>query len=171
MAARGFTLIELLVSFSLIAVISGVAFVSYASYSRKQIVTQAAAEFRQTINIAKFNALSQVKPSTCLATDDLRSYTVEICINNNPNCSGVVNGRGYQIYGSCGAQNLLILTKTLPDNVSFSTTNLAYSACQRLSFKTVSGAFPNICDINIIGYSNTINVLHYGAGNVSLTNL
>ena len=151
----GFTILELLVAFSLIAVVTGVGFVSFVSYSRKQILVQAASDLKQAVDLARFNALSNVKPAACGSTDQLLSYTVNFCINNNPSCDPGLNGIGYQIHASCGAQKPLVLSKKLPQNVTF--TVAGATLCQNVVFNSVNPVVSGgPCDVKISGYSNFI---------------
>src|SRR3989304_4061483 len=105
----GFTLIELLVVFTLASIVSGIGFASFASYSRRQVVIQAAANFKQTVDLARFNALSSVKPTTvCGETDELSNFKVVI-----------INNVDYEMSVTCGIEHVQV-AKTLPQNVTFS---------------------------------------------------
>ncbi len=133
----GFTILELLVVFSLIAVVSGVGFISFVSYSRKQILVQAKSDVKQAVELARFNALSNVKPAAC-GSDSLTSYTVKFCTNLNClGISGTINGQSYIVRVSCGAQNPLVLSKTLPQNVTFLDGDSS-PRCQDVVFNSVN---------------------------------
>ena len=153
--SSGFTILELLVVFSLIAVISGVGFLSFVSYSRKQILVQAKSDVKQAVDLARFNALSSVKPAACGA-DSLTSYTLKFCTHNNClGIAGTTDGQSYIVRASCGAQNPLVLSKKLPQNVTFVDAGL--KPCQDIVFNSVNPVVSGgPCDVNISGYSSSV---------------
>ena len=150
---KGFTIIELLVVFTIIALTAGIGFVSLASYSRSQALTQAAANIKQSIDTARFNALSNVKTSSCI---QLVSYSVRFCANSNPACAGALNTKGYEIVENCASQSFVISTKELPSNFFFTSS----STCENVTFnattavastKSTSGS----CLLFIKGYESS----------------
>ena len=151
----GFTLIELLVTFTLISIVSGLGFASFMSYSRRQVVVQSAADLKQTIDLARFSALSQVKPAACGATDELSGFEVNFCSNAICLTSGV----DYEMNVICGGIEQVQTTKTLPDNVTFS--NVTGSpTCATLTFNTITSVVTGTpCEIFVNGYDNQIKVL------------
>lgn len=154
----GFTILELLVVFSLIAVVSGVGFISFVSYSRKQILVQAGSDLKQAVELARFNALSGVKPAACGATDQLISYALNFCFNNNPLCDSALNGKEYQLHASCGTISPppLILSKKLPQNVTFQAPTTGIP-CQDLVFNSVNPVVSGgPCKVKISGYSSSV---------------
>lgn len=171
--SSGFTLIEILVVFSLMSIVAGVGFASFVSYSRSQTLTQSASDIKGTVDKARFNAISSVKPPAqagCGETDSLNSYTFNFCVNFNPSCTGseFVNGRSYQIHVTCGSQTpLLVLSKTLPANVSFLSPDSG-NQCQDVVFTSVSSAVAGgNCGIKVGGYGNAVNVSIDAGGYVS----
>ncbi len=91
---KGFTLLEILVVFSVIAILSGVGFGSFVSYSRTQQLNQTANNVKLLIIEARSNAISTVKSSNIIC-DSLQGYSIEMqgdntlnliqnCVNNNP---------------------------------------------------------------------------------------
>lgn len=151
----GFTILELLVVFSLMTVISGIGFLSFVSYSRNQILIQAASDLRQAVELARFNAQSNVKPAVC-GSDSLESYTLKFCTHNNClGISGTTDGQSYVMLATCGAQNPLILSKKLPQNVTF--VDAGPTPCQNIVFHSVNPLVSGgPCDVRISGYSNYI---------------
>ncbi|HVT01054.1 MAG TPA: prepilin-type N-terminal cleavage/methylation domain-containing protein [Patescibacteria group bacterium] len=161
--ALGFTLIELLVTFSLISIISGIGFASFASYSRRQTVVQAAADLKQAVDLARFDAVSSVKPSDCSDTDTLSSYQVNFCQNSVCNTSGV----DYEVVAQCGAITKVVESKKLPDNVTFSSVG-GQTVCSTVKFNTLSSIAEGApCQINVNGFSNQVKVTLDSNGYVS----
>lgn len=152
----GFTILELLVVFSLISIITGAGFVSLVSYSRKQVVTESVADIKQTIQLARFSALSSVKPEECQPNDQLLSYTVNFCISGNPSCLAEP-GYDYQLYATCGTQPpIFIKSYKLPQNVTF----LATSTCQNVTFKAINPGVTGVpCDLKIAGLEGNVTLL------------
>ncbi|HVZ66892.1 MAG TPA: type II secretion system protein [Patescibacteria group bacterium] len=159
----GFTLIELLVTFSLISIISGIGFASFASYSRRQAVVQSAADLKQAVDLARFNAVASVKPTDCSDTDTLSNYHVNFCANAVCNTSGV----DYETVVQCGAVTEVVASRKLPDNVTFS--NVGGSpVCSTIKFNALSSiAEGSPCQINVNGYGNQIRVSIDSNGYVS----
>ena len=148
---RGFTLIELLVVFTLVSIVSGIGFASFVSYSRRQVVVQAAADFKQTIDLARFNALSSVKPAACGVNDELSDFKVVI-----------INDVDYEMKVTCGVEHVQV-TKTLPQNVTFGS-----PTCTTLTFNIISGVVTGVpCEIFVNGYNNQITIQIDSNGHVS----
>ncbi|MBI4091697.1 MAG: type II secretion system protein [Candidatus Levybacteria bacterium] len=159
----GFTLVELLVVFSLVSIVSGIGFASFASYSRRQVVVQAAANFKQTVDLARFNALSQVKPATCGSTDELSSFKVNVCSNAICQTSGV----DYELNVTCAGLEQVQDTKILPQNITFSDV-VGSPTCANITFNTVSGIIIGVpCEIFVNGYGNQIKIQIDSNGHVS----
>lgn len=137
---RGFSLIELLVIFSVIAVLSSGALAAYRSYSNAQILQSTANNFYDTLQSAKTQAQSQVKPSAC-ANVTLDNYNVSY-VNVNVN----VNGNGsYSLNVSCGTTTA-IQTEQLPAGYTF-TDSSGNQISGTVSFNVLSGG---------IGFSPTL---------------
>ena len=148
----GFTLIELLVTFTLISTISGIGFASFVSYSRRQVVVQAAADFKQAIDLARFNALSSVKPAACGANDELSNFKVNVCSNAICQTSGV----DYEMNVTCAGLEQVYVKKTLPQGVTFSNVP-GNPACATLTFNALTGVAQGLpCEIYINGYGNQV---------------
>ena len=159
----GFTLIELLVVFTLVSIVSGIGFASFASYSRRQAVVQAAADFKQTADLARFNALSQVKPATCGSTGELSDFKVNVCSNAICQTSGV----DYEMNLTCEGLEQVQDTKILPQNITFSDV-VGSPICANLTFNTVSSVVIGApCEIFVNGYGNQIKIQIDSNGHVS----
>ncbi len=159
----GFTLIELLATFTLISIVSGLGFASFMSYSRRQVVVQAAADLKQIIDLARSNALSRVKPATCNMNEGLSNYKINFCLNSACQTSQV----DYEMSATCAGLEEVQTTRKLPQNVTFS--NVSGSPnCAALTFdvitKAVSGA---PCEIFVNGYGNQIKVSADSNGHVN----
>ena len=105
-SSEGFTLLELIVVFSVIAILSTIGIASFVTYSRTQALDSATLQFENTVNQAKSESLSQVKPDTC--PGQLSGYEVDI-----------LNSTQYSMSVICGST--IGTTTTLPTNISFTT--------------------------------------------------
>ena len=119
---KGFTIIELLVVFSIMAMLSGVGFVSFVTYSRVQAVEQSAQDLKLAIERTKFNALSKVKPTSDCTR--LNSYKFKT------NC----DGNDYCIYANCEL-DMLVSSGKLRTGVTLETIS-----CSSIVFDTLSNA-------------------------------
>ena len=159
----GFTLIELLVVFTLVSIVSGIGFASFVSYSRRQVVVQAAADFKQTADLARFNAFSQVKPATCGETFELLNFKVNVC----PNAICQTSGVDYEMNLTCGGLEQVQHTKILPKNITFSEV-VGSPICANLTFYIVSGIVTGApCEIFVNGYGNQVKIQIDPNGHVS----
>ncbi len=116
LSGAGFTLIELLVVVSLMGVMIFVTLVSYTNYTTRQTLKTGADELRETLNLAKSRALSQVKPDACGTDDALEGYRVQICDVHGASCMSTSD---YELQVACGGRSYLVGPKRLPQNVSF----------------------------------------------------
>ncbi len=152
--SKGFSLIELLVVFTIVTIISGIGFASFVSYSQRQIVVQAASNMKQAIDLAKFNAQSSVKPAGCDDSDDLTFYQFG------------VNVETYDTTASCGGNNPVMQTGTLPGNVTF---DGAETDCDDITFYVLTGVVEGApCSIKLTGYGNEVTISVDAVGNASL---
>ncbi len=78
-ASKGFTLIELTIVFTIMAVIGGIGFAAYTSFSSNQKLDQAAYDLKAGIDEAKLTAISRIKPASCGATSALDGYRLNVC--------------------------------------------------------------------------------------------
>jgi len=110
--AKGFTLLELLVVFSVVSVLAGSGFASFVSYSKKQVLDQAAADIKTGIDTAKFNAISRVKPTVfpCSPSTPLNKYRIKIC-GSGVSCSSASNL--YEIDAACSVNGTPTWTDVL----------------------------------------------------------
>jgi prepilin-type N-terminal cleavage/methylation domain-containing protein len=158
----GFTLIEILVAFSIVAVITGIGVTSFANISRRQIVYESVTNLKQSIDQARFNAVSGVK-SPCGDSDELVSYRVRIC--ENQSCTGTNNN--YRIEADCKSQVVLVSQKQMPDAVTFQPAQTG-STCQYVTFNSVRAKASGVpCSVRVKGYEHTINVTVGTQGYVS----
>ncbi|OIP57351.1 MAG: hypothetical protein COX79_01250 [Candidatus Levybacteria bacterium CG_4_10_14_0_2_um_filter_36_16] len=167
---NGFSLIELMVVFSLVAIVSGIGLASFVSYSRKQTLTQAAYDFKLTIEVAKFNALSSIKQSSSCSGDSLVGYKVVLCAKSlGGTCPGSnAPSNFYEIYAVCGSglDNSLVSSKKLPDNVSIVTND---TDCTEIKFDSLSNYITGVpCSIKLQGYGATQTLSLDSGGNVAI---
>lgn len=160
--SSGFSLIELLVTFTLITIISGIGFASFVSYSRRQIVNQAAGDIKQTVDLARFNALSSVKPSLCSTTDQLSSYKVNFCLNALCQTANV----DYEMVVFCGAESVVRSGK-FPQNVTVANV-VGSNSCATIAFNILTSITEGVpCEIYVEGYGNQLKVSIDSIGNAS----
>ncbi len=114
----GFTLIELLVVFSIIGILSTISLAAFANYGRDQRLNTAASDLISTLQQAKSRTQSQVKPSSCVASDILHGYEVQICGLTGSSC---LSENTYGLYVKCGTKTILVnnSVKSLPSGVLF----------------------------------------------------
>lgn len=162
----GFSLIELLVAFSLISVLSTIGYISFASYSKRQVVVQTAANVKQAVDLARFNAASFVKPPECVATDELSSYKLNFCFNVVPSCAPAF----YEMTAICGSpeREVILESKVFPEGVAASNVIPGVNNCSTIIFNLVSGNSQGLpCEMYISGYGNQIKVSIDSIGHVS----
>lgn len=162
--STGFTLMELLVVFTLVSIVSGIGFAAFVSYSRRQVIVQSAQNFKQTVDLARFNALSHVKPTVCDTSDELSNFKVNVC--SNAICQ-TTSGVDYEMNVMCGGLERVQVAKTLPRNITFA--NVAESpTCANLIFNTISNIVTGVpCEIYVNGYGNQIKIQIDSNGHVS----
>ncbi len=165
---KGFTLIELLVTFSILSVLASIGFLSFVTYSRKQIIQQSASDLKQAIDIARNNSLSVVKPAGCPANSELSSYIVSICVGGNPTCNvggTIYTGNNYyETRANCQPTQVVSLQKKLPQNASFG----GSSPCQNITFASVRPQTTGVpCAVNITLNGQTLTVSVDSQGYVS----
>lgn len=107
--SQGFTLIEFLVVIVLIGALASMTVATFFDYYHSQILQTGANEVVAMLNLAKSNALSQVKnPSLCGPVTVLEGYRVTI--NNSSD---------YVLDVMCSGTPFNISSKALPANVTF----------------------------------------------------
>lgn len=179
----GFTLIELLWSIAIASILSSVGIAAFFTYSRTQALNAAVSEFTTTLQLAKFRAQSQVKPTdgACTTTASspslLCGYKVVIDKTSNPNT--------YQLAAICtnnttcsstGNNDKLIgEPKPLPNGINFSC--IFPSTASWVSFQVLTGQANNNIDneqtiIELSGYdgkTKTVSVSESGVIQLSGT--
>jgi prepilin-type N-terminal cleavage/methylation domain-containing protein len=163
----GFSLIELLVTITLISLLSGVGFVSFVSYSRRQTVNQAALNIKQTIDLARFNALSFVKPPSCESDEQLESYRVNFCALNAI-CQSGSPEVDYEVVVVCGGGQNVVATAELPGDVSMEDVQ-GGDNCRNITFNVLASTNQGVpCQLNVVGFDNQIPLSIDSVGNASL---
>lgn len=166
---NGFSLIELMVVFSLIAIVSGIGLTSFVSYSRKQTLSQAAYDLKLAIEVAKFNALSNVKKSSsCSVGDSLVGYKVVLCAKSpSVTCLGQNTEAYYEMDAVCSSgDNSLISSKKLPQNLSVVIDD---TDCTEIKFDAMSNTITGApCLIKLQGYGATQTLSVDSGGNVAI---
>lgn len=160
--SRGFSIIELLVAFSMVSVLSTIGYVAFVSYSKRQIIVQTAANVKQAVDLARFNAASSVKqPSVCVA-DELYSYKLNFCLNV-PSCAPA----SYEMVAICGSREEVLESKVFPENVAASNVP-GSNNCSTIIFDLISGNSQGLpCEMYINGYGNQNKVSIDSIGHVS----
>lgn len=141
--SEGFTLLELIIVFTVIAVISTMGIASFVSYSRNQALVQAGSSLENTLNLARSNSLSQVKPSVCTG-NILSGYQVDLDTLNNKYTLSVV----------CLGLHT-IQTTSLPNGITFSSQTTASSIFFPVISSGVTGGGTKIV---LTGYSKNFTV-------------
>ncbi|MGE5041353.1 MAG: fibronectin type III domain-containing protein [Candidatus Levyibacteriota bacterium] len=172
----GFTLLEMLVVFSIMGILAGGGFASYVSYSKKQVLDQAAADLKTGIDQAKFNAVSRVKPtvSPCGPNAPLSKYRIRIC-SGTVTC--VDNANLYEIDAACmvGDSSMwtpVLVSKKRPASLSTTigtggTDGCGVSGGSGLEFSVLSGTYAP-CKIVLSDGTAYKTVCVDGGGNSSL---
>lgn len=109
--AKGFTLIELMVVISITAILGALGIAGFINYNQTQVLQTSSNEVAAMLNLAKSRAQSQVKlGSLCNApSQTLEGYKVDISTVN----------KSYTLSSRCSGNSSLLTTKTLPQNVNF----------------------------------------------------
>ena len=148
---KGVTLIELVVVTAIIAILSAVSTVGLIGYTRTARLNSAANELITTLNVAKSNALSQVKNSAlCISTDVLDGYRVRINTD-----------KLYDLRMVCASGDKIITTKTLPDNITFTSPTPV-----NFLFPVIKGGVVGSGTVNVSGFGKTKTVTVDSAGNI-----
>lgn len=151
----GFSLIELMVVFSIITIVSGIGFVSFKSYSDRQIISSNAQDIKLAVETAKFNAVSAVKQSGCVSSDALRGYN----FNLNP------ASKTYSISILCGINEYVVKAKKVSSQVAIS----SGSTCSKIEFESLTGQISGAnCTIILSGYNQTVTLMVDSLGSVSI---
>lgn len=170
---RGFTIIELLVVFSVIAIISGVGFASFSSYSTSQRLTEDTKLLKSTINDAKNSAISQVYPTEDVngnvinCVQSISGYRIDICsVNGICNASGV----DYELVIACGLDEYVLKTGNFYAGVSFDGT--VATSCNTITYRSLTGEVEfdppsDGCQVAISNGSGTNILTIDRAGNIS----
>lgn len=147
---KGFTLLEILVVFSIMAVLSGLGFTSFVSYSRSQQLTQAASNIKLLLNQARFNAISVVKTNK-----DIGGTTFSCGDNALLGYSVFVSGREAGLYQECaGVASRAIRQIILPPGHSFA----QGTTCTQIHFDSLSATATGVpCIIIVRGFSQGSN--------------
>jgi prepilin-type N-terminal cleavage/methylation domain-containing protein len=91
---HGFTLIELLIAISISAILGTMTFAAFSNFNKNQKIDAATAELVTTLNRAKSNSQSQVKPSGC--TGAFYGWWVNIKSDNTYDLNVLCLGSGDQ---------------------------------------------------------------------------
>ncbi len=163
---KGFTLIELVIVFSVLAILSVISVASFVSYSRAQAINNDAKTIINTINQAKSNASSQVKPSVC-SGKVLNGYSVTLVLTGAKNI--------YKLNVTCSNTENTVNTYNLSSAITFDTTAVTGTTMDKIFFNILNGATKITNSSNTItngqikikGYNNTqcrvINIVNDGA--------
>lgn len=161
---HGFTLLELTIVFGIIGLLSVIGFSSFTSYSRKQVLDQGATQVRSALEVARFNALSKVKPQICDDRYPLSGYEFMLCDGSDPTCAG-----DYEVRAQCtpapGETSTTITSGTLPEAVQLIP---SAETCSKISYSVITGYMNSSCEIILSAYTSTRKVVVDNLGNVSV---
>lgn len=141
MRKNGFTLIELIVVIVVFGILTSMVSATFFDYYHTQILQTARDDLIATLNLAKSNSLSQVKSPTC---SDLGGYKVVISSSTT-----------YTLNAVCTGTEVSINTKTLPQNIAFTSTTPA-----SFLFKVLTGGVvaTGPSTITLSGFGKTRNI-------------
>jgi prepilin-type N-terminal cleavage/methylation domain-containing protein len=104
---KGFTLVELLITLAVLGTAVGVGTASYVSFNERQIVQQAAEDFKSNLRIAQQRALSGETDSVTCNNLELNGW----CLSPVKTGSDITS---YRFYGSCGPAVAGVTPVTFP---------------------------------------------------------
>lgn len=168
--SNGFTLIELTIVFTIIAVIGGIGFASYTSFTSRQKLDQAAYDLKAGIEEAKHMAISRVKPTSCGATTALDGYRITICVTGG-NCTNSANL--YEITPICIPPPVSPppISKVKNSKIVLTKESCGIGATAVINFASQVGITSGACSISLLNQEdNTFKTVCVDAGgNVSVT--
>jgi prepilin-type N-terminal cleavage/methylation domain-containing protein len=151
--ASGFSLIELIIVLGLISFVSTISMASYYNYNGSRLTSSATSDIITFLNTAKSNSISQVKPLSCITSNQtLNGYKVKIITPNT-----------YNLYGVCNNSDYFIVGKKLPANVTF-----INSTPDTFLFTVSSGTVATPVTIKIAGGSITKTIIVSISGIISV---
>lgn len=147
---KGYTFIELLVVFSIIAIISGASIAAFVNFGNTQAVDTTAEEIASVVTSARQQAVSQIKPSQCTATQSLSRYSVVIDKAAST----------YNVEANCGGQNVQVTTRRLPSQMTFT-----QDTPSRVEFILPNASVSQPASIKVTGFGKTksVNIDRTGA--------
>lgn len=147
---RGFTLIEIMIVFSVTALLAGMGFAGFVSYSRKQALDQATFDLKTGIDQAKQMAVSRVKPTGYPANVSLDRYRITFCNGSSTsgNCTtnSVVNMYEIDALNESGSTIYPVLAKARPSSVTVSSSG---PCVDNLQFFILKGSNNVSCAITL----------------------
>lgn len=148
--SQGFTIIELLVVFSVLIVISGVGLVSFSNYSNTQSLNQAREDVLQFYKVAKFNAVSSVKPDLAQCNSStISQYKMQLCAKTG----SCLSTDTYEMDAVCGSQTVKIQSKKLPATISLG----GATTCTTVTYNIQTGITTGLpCAVELSGYGQTL---------------
>ena len=157
LSQKGFTLLELIIVFTVIAILSTVGLASFVNYSKTQALQQSYNDLLNTLNTAKSDAFSQIKPSQC------NSYTLNgysVVINTS-------TWKSYSLNVICSGNTFTLSTITLPTNVSFNTgSGTPPTTTTNVFFSLLTSGVVGTGNIVLSGNSKTKTITITGVGGI-----
>ena len=121
---KGFTLIEILVVLVLMALVVGITVPNINTYNNTETLQSAELGVVSSLQQAKSQAESQVKPTSCLASQSLDGYRVDFTSSTQ-----------YQLEDMCSGSPAVVSSATLPTNILFTFSSYP----QTFFFRTLQG--------------------------------
>ncbi len=149
---KGFTFIEIIIAFAITSILAGVSLTSFTSYNQSQVFGNAAADFSELVKVARSQAISQIKPSSC-GSLSLDGYKIKVTLS----------GQDYEEDVMCGGSSIVVQRRKLPPQLSFGSGSVS-SVLFDVSMGTVSS--PGSIMLN--GFGKTTTIIVDRIGNLSI---
>lgn len=146
-------MIELLVVIIVIGILTSISTVSFFDFHHTQILQSATNDVAATLNVAKSNSVSQLKSSPFCLSIGVVLNGYKVAINNSTT---------YSLQAVCSGIDVPLGTKTLPQNITFTSATPATFLFTVLTgeviFTTGGVGVPGPQTITLSGFGKTRNI-------------